>query len=328
VRFGAFIPQGWRLDLVGIPVDRQWSSMLGVAHRIEELGYESVWVYDHFHTVPEPIQEPTFEAWTLMSALAATTERVRLGQMCTCNSYRPPAYLAKVAACVDVISGGRLEFGIGAGWYEHEYVGYGYTFAGASTRIGQLREAVEIIRRLWSEDTVSYEGDYYRLSGAISRPHPVQDPHPAIWVGGGGEKLTLRVAAAYAQCTNFGQSPEEFRHKSDVLAHHCREIGTDFDAIVRSTNFNVVCEESEAAVEDRIAWIRDHYRPFVAPGRLDRMERMWRATAGTPEQLVERFEAWRKAGLDYAIVYFAEAAYESTGLELFATEVMPRLVDP
>ena len=126
MQFGAFVPQGWKMDLVGVPEAEQWPAMLDVARRIEAAGYDTVWVYDHFHTVPEASQEPTFECWTVMAALAAATERVRLGQMCTCNSYRQPSYMAKVASTVDVISGGRLEFAIGAGWYEEEYLAYGY----------------------------------------------------------------------------------------------------------------------------------------------------------------------------------------------------------
>ena len=130
---------------------------------------------------------------------------VRLGQMCTCNGYRPPAYLAKVAASIDAISGGRLEMGIGAGWYEHEYNGYGYPFPKASVRIGELGEAVEIMRRMWTEDEASFDGKYYKLDGAICQPKPVQKPHIPFWIAGGGEKLTLNVAARYASYTNFGQ---------------------------------------------------------------------------------------------------------------------------
>ena len=325
MRFGAFLPQGWRLDLVGIPADEQWPTMVRVAKKIEDLGFESAWVYDHFHTVPTPTQEVTYEAWTLMAALAAVTDTVRLGQMCTCNSYRPPSYLAKVAANIDVISGGRVEMGIGAGWYEHEYLGYGYEFPKPSIRIGMLREAVEIMQRMWTEDEVTYEGKYYQLSGAINQPKPVQDPHIPFWVAGGGEKLTLKVAARYAAYTNFGQSIEEFEHKSNVLAGHCVDVGTDFNSIVRSTNFNVVCAETESDVEDRLRWIEDRYRPFVPDDRLERMTNLFRAMAGTPEQLIERLKGWEQVGMTYAIVYFAEAAYDSAGLELFASQVVPEL---
>jgi F420-dependent oxidoreductase-like protein len=323
MRFGAFVPQGWRLDLVGVAKEDQWPMMLKVADVIEGAGYESLWVYDHFHTIPVPTQEVTYEAWTLMAALAATTRRVRLGQMCTCNSYRPPAYLAKVAASIDVISGGRLEMGIGAGWYEHEYDGYGYEFPQPSVRIGMLREGVEIMQRMWTQDEVSFEGKYYTLKGAISQPKPIQQPHIPFWIAGGGEKLTLNVAARYASYTNFATSVEEFVHKSDILRGHCQDVGTDFNAVVRSTNFNVICEETEDAVEDRLGWIRDHYRPFVSEDRLERVEALFRDMAGTPEQLIARLRPWVDAGMTYGIAYFVEAAYDTSGLERFAREVIP-----
>ena len=325
MRFGAFVPQGWRLDLVGIDEKEHWNTMLGVAKTIEAHGFESLWVYDHFHTVPVATQEVTYEAWSLMAALAATTETVRLGQMCTCNSYRPPAYLAKAAASIDVISGGRVEMGIGAGWYQEEYLGYGYEFPKPSVRIGMLREGVEIMERLWTEDSVDYEGRYYTLQGGICSPRGAQEPHIPFWIAGGGEQLTLNVAARYAQYTNFGLTVDEFMHKSDVLAGHCTDVGREFESIVRSSNFNVVCAETEGEVEERIGWIRDHYRPFVAEERLDRIESMWRKAAGTPEQLVESFRTWEQAGMSYAICYFLEAAYDTSGLELFAREVMPAL---
>lgn len=325
MRFGAFIPQGWRLDLVGIPADEQWPTMVRVAKKIEDLGFESAWVYDHFHTVPTPTQEVTYEAWTLMAALAAVTDTVRLGQMCTCNSYRPPSYLAKVASNIDVISGGRVEMGIGAGWYEHEYLGYGYEFDKPSVRIGMLRESVEIMRRMWTEDEVTYDGKYYQLAGAINQPKPVQDPHIPFWIAGGGEKLTLNVAARYAAYTNFGQSIEEFEHKSSLLEGHCADVGTDYASIVRSSNFNVVCAETEADVEDRLGWIEDRYRPFVPEDRLERVSGLFREMAGTPEQLIERFKLWEQAGMAYAIVYFYEVGYDSTGMQLFARHVLPEL---
>lgn len=325
MRFGAFTPQGWRLDLVGIETAEQWPTILSVAKTIESAGYESVWVYDHFHTVPVPTQEVTYEAWTLMAALAAATDTVRLGQMCTCNGYRSPAYLAKVATSIDAISGGRLEMGIGAGWYQHEYDGYGYPFPKPSVRIGELREAVEIMQRMWTEDEVTFDGKHYKLSGAICSPKPVQQPHIPLWIAGGGEKLTLNVAARYASYTNFGENLEEFEHKSEILRGHCEDVGTEFGSIVRSTNFNVVCEETEADVEERIASIKDRYRPFVDEERLGRIEALFRTMAGTPEQLVERIKPWADAGMTYAIVYFQEAAYDTSGLERFAREVIPAL---
>ncbi len=184
------------------------------------------------------------------------------------------------------------------------------------------------MRRMWTEDEVSYEGEHYRLDGAICRPRPLQDPHIPLWIAGGGEQLTLNVAARYAQYTNFGGDVETFRHKSEVLRGHCEDVGTDYDAIVRSTNFNVVCEETEAAVEDRLEWYVSHYTPFVGEERARKMvDGNYRRSgmAGTPEQLVGTLGEWEAAGMSYAICYFGEAAYDMSGMERFAREVVPAL---
>ncbi|MEX1125683.1 MAG: LLM class F420-dependent oxidoreductase [Acidimicrobiia bacterium] len=325
MRFGAFVPQGWRLDLVGIDPSQHWPTMTAVAHAIEAEGFESAWVYDHLHTVPVATQEVTYEAWTLMAALAAVTDNVRLGQMCTCNSYRHPSYLAKAAASIDVISGGRLEMGIGAGWYEAEYEAYGYEFPKPSVRIGQLEEGVQIMRRMWTEDVVHFEGRHYNLNGAICRPKPLQQPHIPIWVAGGGEQLTLRTAARYAQYTNFGIDLEQFVHKSAILEEHCRREGTSYEAIVRSSNFNIICAESEAGVEEKLAWLKDKYLRFVPENRAEVQVNEFRHLSGTPEQIVEKLRMWEKSGMTYAIVYFPDPAFDLTGLELFAREVIPAL---
>ncbi len=325
MRFGAFVPQGWRLDLVGIDVDEHWPTMVDVAQAIERSGFESLWLYDHLHTFPVPTQEVTYEAWTLMAALSTVTSTVRLGQMCTCNSYRPPSYLAKVAASIDVISGGRVEMGIGAGWYQGEYEGYGYDFPKPSVRIGMLAEAVEIMQRMWTEDEVHFDGTHYTLRGAICRPKPVQQPHIPLWIAGGGEKLTLAVAAEFADYTNFGGNLETFIHKSEVLAGHCREIGRDFDSITRSANFNVLCAPSEEELDAKMDRMKDRYRPFLGDERVEKFGDRW-GTVGTPEQLIEHFRAWEAAGLEYAIGYFGDLPGDTSGLELFAAEVMPALV--
>jgi F420-dependent oxidoreductase-like protein len=328
MRFGLFIPQGWRLDLVGIDPAQQWQTMQRLAHRADTGDvWESVWVYDHFHTVPEPTQEATHEAWTLMAAFAAATSRVRLGQMCTCMSYRDPMYLAKVAATVDAVSGGRTEMGIGAGWYEHEWRAYGYGFPRAGERIARLDEGVQIMRQAWTEGTATFSGEHYQVDGAICRPLPLQENGIPLWIAGGGEKKTLRIAARYAQYTNFDGALDGFTHRSQVLAEHCRDVGRDFDAITRSANYNVVIGRDEAEVEDRFAWIEDHYRPVLgeAGARKRADEFRDQPAVGTPEQIVERLSALKDAGLAYAITYFAEAAYDTSGIELFEREVVPAL---
>jgi len=326
MRYGAFIPQGWRLDLVGIDRSDKWPTMLGVAKTIESLGYESAWVFDHFHTVPVPTQESSYEAWTLMAALAPTTETVRLGQMCTSNSYRNPAYLAKVAADIDVISNGRVEMGIGAGWYEHEYLGYGYEFPKPSVRIGQLEEGVEIMRRMWAEDEVVFDGRYYQLAGAISRPKPIQGTIP-IWVAGGGEKLTLRVAARFADYTNFGWTVDEFVHKSEVLARHTSDIGRDFDEIVRSSLFTILVAETKTEVQKKVDEYVGRIGSLAGVEKAEAARESLRAggLVGTPDEVVEQLRPWVDVGMSYAIGYFPDAAYDSTSLDLFAKHVAPEL---
>jgi F420-dependent oxidoreductase-like protein len=323
MRFGAFVPQGWRLDLTGIDRNEHWEAMSRVARRIEGSGFESLWVYDHFHTVPEPTQEVTYEAWTLMASLAAVTSTVRLGQMCTCNTYRPPSYLAKVAASIDVISGGRLEMGIGAGWYEHEHDGYGYPFLQPGPRIRMLEEGVEIMKAMWTDEVVDYEGRHYRLRGAICQPKPLQNPHIPLWVAGGGEQLTLRVAARHAQYTNFGVKPEWFAHKSEVLAGHCREVGRDFEEITRSANFNIVCAETEAEAKKRIEEVQARIERHVSAEKSEEQIRLYRHNSGTPEQVISSLKEWEALGLAYAIVYFPDAAYDLSSIDLFAREVIP-----
>ena len=326
MRFGAFVPQGWRLDLAGIDTDKHWPITLGVARDMERLGYESLWVYDHFHTWPRPTQQVTYEAWTLMASLAAATDRVRLGQMCTCNTYRHPSYLAKVAASIDVISGGRLEMGIGAGWYEHEHDGYGYEFLSPGGRLGMLEEGIQIMKAMWTEEEVTFEGKYYNLRGGICQPKPLQKPHIPVWVAGGGEKVTLRIAAREASHTNFGPDLESFSGKSEILRGHCEDVGTDFDRIVRSSNFNIMCAETEKGVAEKLAWLKAHMRQFLSDQTAaDRFSSLYEANSGTPEQIVERLKSWQEAGLAYAIVNFADVAYDRSSLELFGRKVIPAL---
>lgn len=327
MRFGLFVPQGWRLDLVGIPPQEQWATMLAVARLAEEGPYESIWVYDHFHTVPVSTQEATHEAWTLMAAFAAATSRVRLGQMCTCMAYRNPMYLAKVAATVDVISGGRAEMGSGAGWYEHEWNAYGYGFPPAGERLAMLAEGVEIMRQAWQRGTATFAGEHYQVDGAICWPRPLQEAGIPLWVAGGGEKKTLRLAARYADYTNFAGSREAFAHKSQVLADHCRDVGRDFASIVRSANYNVIVGRDEAEVAVRAERVKARLAPLLSREQLAAAAAQWLSgpLIGTPEQLVEQLRELQAAGLGYALLYFPEAAYDVSGIRLVADEVIPQL---
>ncbi|HEU0240370.1 MAG TPA: TIGR03560 family F420-dependent LLM class oxidoreductase [Micromonosporaceae bacterium] len=329
MRFGLFVPQGWRLDLVGIPAAEQWAAMRAIAQAADAGPFESIWVYDHFHTVPRPTDEATHEAWSLMAAFAAATTRVRLGQMCTCMGYRNPAYLAKVAATIDVISGGRVEMGIGGGWYEHEWRAYGYGFPGAGDRLAMLDEGVQIMRQLWTTGTATLAGKHYQVDGAIGRPLPLQDGGIPLWIAGGGERKTLRTAAKYARYTNFDATPEVFTRKSDILAQHCKDVGTDFDAITRSADFNIVIGETDKDVADKLAWIRAHYSPLLPADVVDRNVSSFESgpLVGTPEKIAEELANLRKIGMTYAIGYFVDAAYDPRSVDLFATKVIPELAD-
>lgn len=314
VIFGVFMPQGWKMELAGINgAAAKWDKAVEIAVRAEELGYDSIWVYDHFHNVPRPAHEAVFECWTTMAAISQRTSRVRLGQMVGCNSYRSPALLAKITSTVDVISGGRLDWGIGAGWYENEYRGYGYEFPKPKDRIGMLRESVEIVRSMWTQEETTYDGRYYRLSRANCDPKPLQSPHPPIWIGGGGEQLTLRVVAEYADCSNFGGLPDQWAHKREILKSHCAAVGRDEATIRKTWSPEIFVRETEAEIEARGAqnlW----GQPFE----------QWRETnlVGTPEQVCTKIQRYLDLGCGGFVSWCADYP-DTESLELFATKVIP-----
>ncbi len=274
-----------------------------------------------------PTEEATHEAWTLMAAFAAATETIRLGQMCTCMTYRQPTYLAKVAATIDLISAGRLEMGIGAGWYEHEWRAYGYGFPSAGERIARLDEGVQIMRQMWTEGTATLHGQQYDVDGARCYPLPLQAGGPPLWIAGGGERKTLRIAAQHAAYTNFDGDPEGFRHKSEILAAHCSDVGRDFAEITRSANYNVVVGADEAEVAERMGWLRAHYEALLPAELVERNIGNFTDSLlfGTTEQLAERLQGMAALGLGYTITNFPESAYDTSGVELFEREVVPAL---
>ncbi|MBC8091261.1 MAG: LLM class F420-dependent oxidoreductase [Pseudonocardia sp.] len=327
MRFGLFVPQGWLHDLVGIEPADQWGVMKGLAQHADAGPWESIWVYDHFHTVPVPTDQATHEAWSLMAAFGAVTERVRLGQMCTCMGYRNPAYLAKVAATCDIVSGGRVEMGIGAGWYEHEWRAYGHGFPAAPERLGMLDEGVQIMKQAWGTGSATLAGQHYQVDGAIVQPKPLQPGGIPLWIAGGGERVTLKIAAKYANYTNFDGTLEGFTRKSELLRGHCDTVGTDFDAIVRSASYAVAIGSTESEVEQRIEAAIARLVPYVGPDMAAAAMNTVRGQpgCGTPEQIVENFAKLQAAGMTYAILYFADAAYDRSSIELFEREVLPAL---
>jgi len=317
MRFGTFVPQGWKGDQNGIPVEEQWNRILGFAELIEDSGYDSIWVYDHFHTHPVATQESTFDAWTLMAALAAVTSRVRLGQMCTCALYRPPSLLAKMASNIDVISGGRLDVGIGAGWSKGEFEAYGYRFPSPGERLDMLEEAIQVLLAMWTQDEARFTGEHYSVNGAINRPQPIQKPHPPLWVAGGGEKRTLRIVAQYGDFANFGDGIEVFRHKSQVLAAHCEAVGRPFDEIGRTEHQMSVIGYDDSDLRQKLE---------IAAGRRSCTTEEFAEEhfAVTVPQAVEEMGEFIAEGCTDMILYFYDMG-EGDSLELFASEVMPQL---
>jgi F420-dependent oxidoreductase-like protein len=219
IKFGLVIPQGWRNDLPHVSSAEQFNYSRDIAIAAEKNGFDSAYVYDHF--IPHykyPAKGNFFECYTLLSAISAFTKTIKLGQIVTCNSYRNPALLAKMLSTLDVITRGRVEMGIGAGWYEKEYNAYGYSYLSNVERILQLEESIQIIKKLWTMEIANFRGKYYSINNAICFPKPIQKPHPTIMVGGSGEKYLLKVAAKYADRYNlyFG-TPEEMSRKINVL---------------------------------------------------------------------------------------------------------------
>ncbi|MBV9281788.1 MAG: LLM class F420-dependent oxidoreductase [Chloroflexi bacterium] len=318
VRFGVFVPQGWRMDLVEIedPIE-QYEAMTRAAQAADrEEGWDSIWVFDHFHTVPTPEIETTFECWTITATLARDTRRVRVGQMVTCNGYRNPALLAKIASTVDVASHGRLYVGLGAGWYEHEWRAYGYGFPETRERIGMFREAVEIVHRMWTEKYPEFHGRYYTIDRPINEPKGVQIPHPPLWIGGGGERVTLRLVARWGDACNVGGDVETVRHKLDVLRRHCEEVGRDYGEIIKSTGLAVHLLESEADAERETARAR---------GEQSLEEYRQNTIVGTPELVRDRLQPYVDIGIDYFIVTIPRNAYDQEMQTRFAREVVPLL---
>jgi F420-dependent oxidoreductase-like protein len=200
--------------------------------------FEHAWLFDHFMPVTMDPAGPVLEGWTLLAALAAQMQRVRVGVMVTSNTFRHPALLAKEAVTVDHISNGRLDFGIGAGWHEMEHNAYGIPLYTPGERLRRLGEACEVILKLWTEPVASFDGTYYQLHDAHFEPKPVQQPHPPIIIGGGGEKVTLRIVAKYADIWNFdGSDVEVYRHKNTILDDYCRALGRDPATLTRSVQY-------------------------------------------------------------------------------------------
>lgn len=240
MKLGIIVPQGWTGEYDGWEPERAWARTVEVAQHAERIGAESIWLFDHFHTVPRPTDEMTFESFTSLSALAALTDRVRLGHVVICNGFRNPALTAKMASTLDMISGGRFELGIGAGWKRDEWNAYGYGFPETKQRLAMLHDALEVISRMLEpgrETHATYEGPHHSVKDARNLPKPIQSSGMPIMVGGNGPKVTWRLAARYADELNVdGMSPDELRDALPTIRARCEEIDRDPDSLAVSVH--------------------------------------------------------------------------------------------
>jgi F420-dependent oxidoreductase-like protein len=308
----------------GIQIEPQFgftfAEITDLAKEAERLGFTAMWASDHLLWDAKSERRNCFDVWALMPALAAVTSKLRLGTLVTCNSYRLPAVLAKTAACVDHISNGRLELGIGAGWKDVEYKAYGIPFPPVGTRLAQLDEAVQLIKLLWTKERASFKGMHYQLDDAVCAPKPLQQPLK-MWIGGAGEKKLLRMVAQHADGWNmlFGYQLPEVKQKLEALKCHCDALKRDFDKIDKSL-FIVTCiADTEEELNKRAVAAAGE----LGTGRILDMARN-SGTVGTAGHVAETLRAYQDLGFDYFIAMFPYKQ-DKEMLQRFAETVMPKL---
>jgi F420-dependent oxidoreductase-like protein len=310
-----------RFGIQAGPVDIPYDVRRDYWREAERLGYDWASVGDHF--LANPVfgardTDPWNEAWVTLAALAEATTRIRIGVLVTSVGYRHPALLAKMAATLDVISGGRLEFGIGAGYLEAEYRMYGLPFPPASVRIDQLDEAIQICKLLWTQEHANFSGQHFTLVSAVCEPKPVQRPYPPIWIGGMGEQKTLRVVAQHADGWNaFPMPVPQLQHKLDVLQDHCEAVGRDYDAIRKQLVCTPIVRAEPAQVEAEL-------ERFAAERQAPLARARGLAIAGTPEQVAAALAPYIGIGFDMVLL-MERVPLDHETLRLFMEQVAPRL---
>lgn len=275
---------------------KDWDEMKAAALDCERLGYDSIWFTDH-------LTDYRYECWTILSAISQVTSRTRLGTIVLCNNFRNPALLAKMGATLDVISKGRLDFGIGAGWHKDEHEAYGFgDFPSPRVRVAMLREGVEIIKKMWTESKASFKGKHYIVKEAICEPKPVQKPHPPIMIGGGGERLTLKVVAACADKWNYMGSLEQYKHKLSVLEKHCKQLGRDPQEIEKTffSSLDVYLNEDELLRDMKEIYGmsyggRNQVRDLPFEEWLENLQS--RSIVGSPEMCIKRIREFKDLGV-------------------------------
>lgn len=283
----------------------------------ENAGFDSFWVMDHFHQIKfvgSP-DEPMLESWTTISALAGMTTKIKLGTLVTGIVYRHPAILAKISATLDVLSKGRLFMGIGAAWNQEESFAYGIPFPPTKERLLRLEEVIQIILKMWTKSTATFNGKYYQLKDAYCNPKPIQKPHPPIMVGGGGERNTLRIVAKYADACNLFGSIETIKRKLSILKEHCKNVVRDYDSILKTKLGIVLIDNDKEVLNKRVNELfkgmpNEQIREFVI--------------YGTQEEVLREVESFENAGIEYFIVDL-DPSRELEQLELFADKIIKNI---
>jgi F420-dependent oxidoreductase-like protein len=326
IKFGLTIPQGWRggdlpLEEENNPI-KQYEFSKSISTTADNSNFDSIYGYDHL--IPhykDDIEKNIFECFTLLSITAAITQRIKIGQVVLCNSYRNPSLLAKMLSTLDVISNGRVELGIGAGWYKEEYIAYGYDFASNLTRIKQLDESLKIIKAMWTEKQASFEGKYYTIKEAICNPKPIQKPHPLIMVGGSGEKYLLKVVAKHADRYNlFFGSSDEMKRKISILKEYCNSIGRDYkEDIQYSVVLPCIIRESQEEVNKVLIQHKrkdksvEQYIQYLVNG----------IAIGTPEKILQGIRTYVDIGVKHFVLHFI--GLNDAVLRLFDSKVIRRI---
>ena len=316
MRFG-FQKPVFTFDYRGDDTSQIIDSLKKLATTAENNGFDSFWVMDHFHQIPMigKVEEPMLESWSTLSVLAGLTTKIKLGTLVSGIMYRYPAILAKVAATLDVLSKGRLFMGIGAAWNEDESHAYGIHFPPAGERLSRLEEAIQIIRKMWTEEpSASFNGKYYQIHNAYCNPKPIQKPSPPILVGGSGERKTLKIVAKYADACNLFGSAETVKRKLNILKDHCKSVGRDYDSILKTKLGIIVVDDDKQMAEKKIKQLfkgmpEEQIREF--------------AIYGTPEDLLRQIELLEQVGIQYLIVDL-DPSRELEALDVFANKIIKK----
>jgi F420-dependent oxidoreductase-like protein len=313
IKFGVFLPfYGFQAE----NSKEQFRILKKIVLECETLGYDSVWLDDHLMYNDWSI----LESWTTLSALSSLTSRIRLGTMVSCNQHRHPGMLAKTASTLDVLSNGRLEFGIGAGAQEDEHVAYGFDYPNPRVRADRLGEALEVITRLWTKEKATYRGNHYSIEDAVCEPKPLQKPHPPITIGGSGEKYTLKVTAAYADRFDWGFLPtaDVYKGKLEVLESHCKAVGRDFNEIERSCwpSGQILIAKNQNELTEKISKFK--------PSSMSLEEYRKSTLAVTPDQCRKQLNIYLDLDVTYFMLYFADLP-SLDGLKLFSEAVAQKI---